>query len=70
MKIDKLKKYKNIIEHKEFFFMNKEIDKKISIYLPLFKKYDFLQEKNKIITKNIIKFLFPSNKKIINLIEI
>ena len=70
MKIDKLKKYKNIIEHKEFFFMNKEIERKVNSYLPLFKKYDFLQEKNIKIAQNIFKFLLPSNKKIINLIEI
>ena len=70
MKIDKLKKYKHIIEHKEFYFFNKDFEKKIMSYLPFLKKYDFLQEKYKKIAKNIIKFLMPSNRKNINIIDI
>ena len=70
MKIDKLKKYKHIIEHKEFYFFNKDFEKKIMSYLPFLKKYDFLQEKYKKIAKNIIKFLVPSNRKNINIIDI
>ena len=70
MKIDKLKKYKHIIEHKEFYFFNKDFEKKIMSYLPILKKYDFLQEKYKKIAKNIIKFLVPSNRKNINIIDI
>ena len=70
MKIDKLKKYKHIIEHKEFYFFNKDFEKKIMSYLPILKKYDFLQEKYKKIAKNIIKFLMPSNRKNINIIDI
>ena len=70
MKIDKLKKYKHIIEHKEFYFFNKDFEKKIMSYLPILKKYDFLQEKYKKISKNIIKFLVPSNRKNINIIDI
>ena len=69
MKIDKLKKYRHIIEHKEFYFMNNDIEKQIKKYISLLKKYDFLQEKYKNITKSIIKFLVPSNKKIINIKE-
>ena len=70
MKIDKLKKYKHIIEHKEFYFFNKDFEKKIMSYLPILKKYDLLQEKYKKIAKNIIKFLVPSNRKNINIIDI
>lgn len=70
MKIDKLKKYKHIIEHKEFYFFNKDFEKKIMSYLPILKKYDFLQEKYKKIAKNIIKLLVPSNRKNINIIDI
>ena len=70
MKIDKLKKYRNIIEHKEFYFMNNNIERKISSILPVFKKYDFLQEKNKKIAKNIFKYFIPSNIKNINISEI
>jgi hypothetical protein len=70
MKIDKLKKYRNIIEHKEFYFMNNNIEKKISSILPVFKKYDFLQEKYNKIAKNIFKYYIPSNIKKINIIEI
>ena len=39
-------------------------------YLPILKKYDLLQEKYKKIAKNIIKFLVPSNRKNINIIDI
>ena len=70
MEIDKLKKYKHIIEHKEFYFVDNEIEKIIMSYIPLLKKYDFLKEKNRKITKNIIKFLLPSNRKNINIINI
>ena len=70
MKIDKLKKYRNIIEHKEFYFMNNNIERKISSILPVFKKYDFLQEKYNKIAKNIFKYYIPSNIKKINIIEI
>ena len=70
MKIDKLKKYKHIIEHKEFYFMNNEIKKQIMLCIPLLKKFDFFQEKNKKIAKNIVKFLVPNNRKSINIIEI
>ena len=70
MKIDKLKKYKHIIEQKEFYFFNKDFEKKIMSYLPILKKYDLLQEKYKKIAKNIIKFLVPSNRKNINIIDI
>jgi len=70
MKIDKLKKYKHIMEHKELYFKDNEIEEKIISYLPLLKKYNFLQEKYKKITKNIIKFLVPSNRKNINIIDI
>ena len=70
MKIDKLKKYKHIMEHRELYFKDNEIEEKIISYLPLLKKYDFLQEKYKKITKNIIKFLVPSNRKNINIIDI
>ena len=70
MKVDKLKKYKQIIEHKEFFFMDDELEKKIMLYIPVLKKIDFIQEKYRKIARNIIKFLLPSNRKQINIIEI
>ena len=70
IKIDDIKKYKKIIEHKDFYFMQKEIKEKISAYLPLLKKYNLFQEKHKKIVKNIIRFLLPSNIKEINIINI
>ena len=70
MKIDKLKKYKHITEHKEFYFMNNEINKQIMLCIPVLKNFDFFQEKNKKIAKNIIKFLVPNNSKNINIKEI
>ena len=70
MRIDQIEKYKHIIEHKDFYYVNDNIEKKIAPLLPMFKKYDFLQEKNKKIAKNIIKFLMPRKRKIINIIDI
>ena len=70
IKIDDIKKYKKIIEHKDFYFMQKEIKEKISAYLPLLKKYNLFQEKHKKIVKNIIRFLLPSNIKEINIVNI
>ena len=70
MKIDKLKKYKHIIDHKEFYFFDKDIEQKIMSLIPILKKYDFLQDKYKKIAQNIIKFFVPSNRKNINIIDI
>ena len=70
MKIDKLKKFKHIIDHKEFYFFDKDIEQKIMSLIPILKKYDFLQDKYKKISQNIIKFLVPSNRKNINIIDI
>ena len=70
MKIDQIEKYKHIIEHKDFYFINDNIEKKVEPLLPLFKKYNFLQEKNKNIAKNIIKFILNRKSKIINIIDI
>ena len=69
MRIDQIEKYKHIIEHKDFYYVNDNIEKKIAPLLPMFKKYDFL-EKNKKIAKNIIKFLLNRKSKIINIIDI
>ena len=70
MKIDQIEKYKHIIEHKDFYYINDNIEKKIEPLLPMLKKYNFLQEKNKNIAKNIIKFLLNRKSKIINIIDI
>ena len=70
MRIDQIEKYKHIIEHKDFYYVNDNIEKKIAPLLPMFKKYDFLQEKNRNIAKNIIKFLLNRKSKIINIIDI
>ena len=52
------------------FFMDDELEKKIMLYIPVLKKIDFIQEKYRKIARNIIKFLLPSNRKQINIIEI
>lgn len=70
MKIDQIEKYKHIIEHKDFYYINDNIEKKIEPLLPMLKKYNILQEKNKNIAKNIIKFLLNRKSKIINIIDI
>jgi hypothetical protein len=70
MKIDNIKKYKNIIEHNDFYFSNDEICKKISGYLPILIKYNFIDNSKKQIAKKIIKSLLPSNRKKINITNI
>ena len=50
--------------------MNNEINKQIMLCIPVLKNFDFFQEKNKKIAKNIIKFLVPNNSKNINIKEI
>ena len=70
MKIDQIEKYKHIIEHKDFYYINDNTKKKIEPLLPMFKKYNFLHEKNNKIAKNIIKFLLNRKSKVINIIDI
>ena len=70
MKVDNINKYKKIIEHNDFYFTNDEISKKISEYLPILIKYNFIDNSKKQIAKKIIKSLLPSNRKKINITNI
>ena len=70
MKVDNLRKYNKIINHKEFYFLNDAVKTKINKYLSVLKKFDFINDKNKNIAKTIIKCLVPSNGKKINILNI
>ena len=63
MKIDNLKKYQKILNHKEFYYFNKDIKNEINKYITIFKKTKLLEESNKDLTKRIMKCLMPSNGK-------
>ena len=67
---DNSKKYNKIVNHNEFYFLNDEIDKKINRYLPVLMKNNFIENSKKNIAKRIIKFLVPSNRKIISITNI
>ena len=63
MKNSKRKKYKKIINHNEFYYLNKDIEMKINKYIPILKKYNLFDNNKKNITKKLIRFLVPSNRK-------
>ena len=63
MKADNLKKYKKIINHNEFYYLNKDIEMKINKYIPILKKYNLFDNNKKNIAKKLIRFLVPSNRK-------
>ena len=67
MKVDNIKIYKKIINHNDFYYMNNEVGKRINKYIPVLKKYKLIEEKKKNITKQIMKFLMPSNGKKISI---
>ena len=64
------KNYDKIINHKTFYYLNDELDKKINSYLAGFKKYNLIENSKKIITKKIMKFLLPSNRKKITITNV
>ena len=67
MKVDNLKKYQKIVNHNAFYFYNNDIGEEINKYIPVLKKYNFIENSKKIISKKIIKFLVPSNGKNISI---
>lgn len=70
MRVDHNKKYKRIINHKAFYYLNKEIEKEIHKYIPILKKINLIDKNKKEITKRIIQFLVPSNQKKISISNI
>ena len=51
------------MNHKEFYYFNKDIKNEINKYITIFKKTKLLEESNKDLTKRIMKCLMPSNGK-------
>ena len=67
IRIDNYKKYQKIINHNLFYYLNNDIKKEINKYIPVLKKYNLIDNNKKNITNRILKFLVPSNKKIISI---
>ena len=61
--------YGKFNDNNEFYFINKDLVKKINKYLPVIMKYGFNLEDKKNITKKIYRFLLTSNKKRISVSE-
>ena len=69
MKTDNIKKYNKIINHKDFYYMNDDIEQKMKTYFTMLKRSGFICEENKNIAKRIIKCLVASNGKTINVLN-
>ena len=64
------KNYDKIINHNVFYYLNDELDKKINNFIPGLRKYNLIDISKKNITKKILKFLLPSNRKKICITDI
>ena len=70
MRVENYKKYKKIVNHNAFYYLNNDHKKEINKYIPVLKKYNLIDNNKKNITNRILVFLLPSNKKKISITNI
>ena len=63
MRVDNYKKYQKIVNHNDFYYLNNDITKEINKYITALNHFNLIDNNKKNMTKKIIQFLVPSNKK-------
>jgi hypothetical protein len=63
MEMSSEKDYANLFKNANLFYLNQKLINNISKYIPILKKYNFLEGKKKKISKRLFLFLIASNKK-------
>ena len=63
MRVYNYKKYQKIVNHNDFYYLNNDITKEINKYIIALNHFNLIDNNKKNMTKKIIQFLVPSNKK-------